>query len=78
MMMMRMMAITMVSSTSDLSHLEEGLIDDSDDSDKLTIARLKADLEEKNEIIVASAVHISQLKQRLKVERFDLERFIWE
>jgi len=66
-----MMAMTMGSPTSDLSHLEEGLIV-VDDSDKLTIARLKAELEKKSKIIV----QISQLKQRLKIERFKLEHFI--
>jgi len=49
---MQMIAMTMVSPTSDLSHLEEGLVF-VDDSDKFTIARLKAELEEKNKIIVA-------------------------
>ncbi|KAK2139929.1 hypothetical protein LSH36_1550g00004 [Paralvinella palmiformis] len=71
-----MMAITMVSPTSDLSHLE-GLIA-VDDSDTFTIARLEAELEKKNKIIVANAVHISQLKPTLKIERFELECFIWE
>ena len=74
-MRMQMIARTMVSPISDLSHLEGNIV--VDDSDKFTIARLKAELE-KNKIIVANAVHISQLKQRLKVDRFDLERFIWE
>ena len=50
-MMIQMTARTMVSTTSNLSHLEEGLIA-VDDSDELTIARLKAELE-KNKIIVA-------------------------
>jgi len=38
--------------TSDLSHLEEGFIA-VDDTDKFTNARLKAELEKKNKIIVA-------------------------
>jgi len=57
MVMMQMMAMRMVSPTSDLSHLEALIV--VDDSDKLTIARLKAELEKKNKIIVASAVKIS-------------------
>ncbi|KAK2159600.1 hypothetical protein LSH36_150g04007 [Paralvinella palmiformis] len=64
-MMMQMVAMTMESPTSDLSHLE-GLIV-VDDSDTFTIAKLKAELEKKknDKIIVASAVQISQLLQRL-------------
>jgi len=63
---MQMVAMTMESPTSDLSHLEEGLIV-VDDSDTFTIAKLKAELEKKknDKIIVASAVQISQLLQRL-------------
>ena len=75
--MLRMMARTMVSPTSDLSHLEEGLVF-VDDSDKFTIARLKAELEKKNKIIVTSAHQISQLKRELKIERFELKCFIWD
>jgi len=75
--MMQMMAMTMASPTSYLSHLEEGLIA-VDDSDEFTIARLKAELEKKNKIIVTSAHQISQLKQELKIERFELKCFIWE
>jgi len=71
---MQVMAMTMESPTPDLSHLEEGIIA-IDESDKLTIARLKAELEEKNKIVVYSAVQISQLKQRLKIARFELEGF---
>ncbi|KAK2155412.1 hypothetical protein LSH36_241g06017 [Paralvinella palmiformis] len=52
---------------------KEGLIA-VDDSDELTIARLKAELE-KNKITAATAVQISRLEQRLKTERFELERF---
>ncbi|KAK2142922.1 hypothetical protein LSH36_897g01085 [Paralvinella palmiformis] len=72
--MMQVMAMTMESPTPDLSHIEEGIIA-IDESDKLTIARLKAELEEKNKIVVYSAVQISQLKQRLKIARFELEGF---
>ncbi|KAK2143899.1 hypothetical protein LSH36_802g03006 [Paralvinella palmiformis] len=67
----------MESPTSDLSPLEEGLIA-VDDSDKLTIARLKAELEKKNKLILASAVQTSQLIQRLKIEYFELDSFISE
>ncbi|KAK2141139.1 hypothetical protein LSH36_1155g00002 [Paralvinella palmiformis] len=42
-----------------------------DESDKFTIARQK--LEKKNNIIVASAVQISQLEQRLKIGCFELK-----
>ena len=41
-MMIQMMALIIVSQTSNVSHLEEGLIV-VDDSDKFTIARLKAE-----------------------------------
>jgi len=41
---MQMIARTMVSPISDLSHLEGNIV--VDDSDELTIARLKAQLEE--------------------------------
>ena len=57
--MMQMMAVAMVPPTSDLSHIE--FLIAVDDSDKITISRLKAELEEKNKMIVASAVQISQL-----------------
>ena len=72
-MMMQMMAMTLVLPTSDLSHLEKGLID-ADYSDKLTIARLKVELE-KNKITVASVVQISQLIQRLKIVCFERDSF---
>jgi len=54
---------------SPTSDQEEGLIA-VDESDEITIASLKAELEEKNKIIATSAVQISKLEHRLKIEHF--------
>ncbi|KAK2140271.1 hypothetical protein LSH36_1413g00009 [Paralvinella palmiformis] len=61
--------------SSPTSDQEEGLIAvDEIESDEITIAKLKAELEE-NKIIAASAVQISKLEHRLKIEHLGLERF---